>query len=392
MNTEQILKKLEWLDEERRRDKALITSLQERLTTYDGLLSSAQQEIKGLASEVARLKGMAARFDQIDESILQTRVDARQRTEVLEKQLRKTLEDAEKVRHVEMRNLQSDLEALRKSLQPIPELQQGLASRVDEDLRLQREISAVSQRIEDLRHTLEETSQTARLMDETRRQDTKRLLDLQGEVSALLRRFAEQHAQVELVQNWLRKLEARQGELDAAEQGRREAQATFLEQQALAQVARDRTWKEWQVRFEQAERSFEQVQAQLQAMDKTHQAVKRSQKELEALSERVQRHMPEVAEMQRLSEERFRQEWTTFKAEDQKRWTNYTISQDEQRNEVLRQLERMATQIQELKDQLTLHTDAIQQDADLTAKRLQSLLALVHEWTTTFERESGGTT
>ncbi len=391
MNTEQILKKLEWLDEERRRDKAVIASLQERLTTYDGLLSSAQQEIKSLAGEVARLKGMTARFDQIDESILQTRVESRQRTEVLEKQLRKLLEDTEKVRRVEMSNLQIDLESLRKGLQPIPELQKGLDSRVDEDLRLQREISAASQRIEDLRHSLEETSQTARLMNETRRQDTKRLLDLQGEVSALLRRFDEQHAQVDLVQNWLRKLETRQGELDAAEQGRREAQANFLEQQALAQVERERTWKEWQARFEQAERNSEQVQAQLQAIDKTHQAVKRSQKELEALSERVQRRMSEVTEMQRLSEERFRQEWTTFKAEDQKRWTNYTISQDEQRNEVLRQLERMATQIQELQDQLTLHTDAIQQDADLTAKRLQSLLALVHEWTTTFERERGGT-
>ena len=31
-----------------------------------------------------------------------------------------------------------------------------------------------------------------------------------------------------------------------------------------------------------------------------------------------------------LTEERFRQEWVNFKADDQKRWTNYTLAQEEQ--------------------------------------------------------------
>ncbi|GAB4530361.1 MAG: hypothetical protein Fur0018_17630 [Anaerolineales bacterium] len=385
MNTDQILKKLEWLDEERRRDKALIATLQERLNTSDGLLSAAQQEIKALNSEVARLKGAVTRLDQVDGAVMQARTEAHQRTEALEKQLRKNLEDTEKLRRVEMRNLETDIESLRQNIQRIPELQQNLNAHVDDNLRLQREISVVRQSVEDLKHSLEETDHIARLTDESRRQDTLRLLDLQGELSALLKRFDEQRSQVDLVQNWTRKLEARQNELDIAEQERREAQAAFMEQQALEQVERERTWKEWQARFEQAERSFESVQAQLRAMDETHQAVKRSQLDLEALSERVQRRLSEVAELQRLSEERFRQEWTTFKAEDQKRWTNYTISQDEQRAEILRQLERVHTQIQELQDQLHLHTDAIHSAAEMTSQRLQSLLALVHEWTSTFE-------
>ncbi len=388
MNTEQIAKKLEWLDEERRRDKALIASLQERLTTLEGELSAARQEVRQLTGDVARLKSVTARLDQTDESILQARLESRQRAEALEKQLRKALEDTEKLRRIEMRNLENDIEALRQNVKNIPDLQKGLEKRVEEDLRLQRELSETRNRLEDLRHSTEEFGRTYRLMDESRRQDTRRLLDLQGEVNALRKRLEEQRARMDLIQNQTRKVETRLGELDAAEQERRQAQETFIEQQSLWQVERDRAWKEWQERFEQIERRSDEIQAQLRVMEETHQLVKRSQQDLEALAERVERRMSEATEMQRLAEERFRQEWTTFKANDQKRWTNYTLSQDEQRSEMMRQLEQLRTRLQELDDEVKLHADSLQQTAALTSQRLQSLLGLVHEWTTAFERET----
>jgi len=388
MNTEQIAKKLEWLDEERRRDKALIASLQERITTLEGELSAARQEVRQLTGDVARLKSITARLDQTDESILQARLESRQRVEALEKQLRKALEDAEKLRRIEMRNLETDIEALRQNVKNIPDLQKGLEKRVEEDLRLQRELSETRSRLEDLRHSTEEFGRTYRLMDESRRQDTRRLLDLQGEVNALRKRLEEQRARMDLIQNQTRKVESRLGELDVAEQERRQAQETFIEQQSLWQVERDRAWKEWQERFEQIERRSEEIQAQLRVMEETHQLVKRSQQDLDALAERVERRMNEATEMQRLAEERFRQEWTTFKANDQKRWTNYTLSQDEQRSEMMRQLEQLRTRLQALDDEVKLHADSLQQTAALTSQRLQSLLGLVHEWTTAFERET----
>ncbi len=388
MNPEQIAKKLDWLDEERRRDKALIATLQERITNLEGQLSAAQQEARQLGDEVSRLKGMAARLDKMDESMLQMRLENRQRLEALEKQLRKAVEDAGKLHRIETRNLENDIEALRQSIKGIPELQKGLEARVDEDLRLQRELSETRNRLEDLRHSSEELGRTYRLIDEGRRQDSRRLLDLQGEVNALRKRLEEQRAQADLVDNQMRKVENRLGELDAAEQERREAQAAFLEQQSLWQVERDRAWKEWQERFEQIERRAEEMQAQLRIMDETHQLVKRSQQDVEALVERVERRIKEVSEMQRLSEERFRQEWTTFKANDQKRWTNYTLTQDEQRSEMRRQLEQLRTGLKETNDALHLHADTLQQMASLTSQRLQSLLSLVHEWSTAFERET----
>ena len=50
--------------------------------------------------------------------------------------------------------------------------------------------------------------------------------------------------------------------------------------------------------------------------------------------------------LQRLAEERLRQEWVTFKADDQKRWTGYTLSQDE----AIRELRQAVEEIVDILD------------------------------------------
>jgi hypothetical protein len=94
--------------------------------------------------------------------------------------------------------------------------------------------------------------------------------------------------------------------------------------------------------------------------------------------------------MQRLAEGRFRQEWVTFKADDQKRWTNYTLSQEEQRSETGRRFDRTAERLTFLEDGLEEIQDIIQQISELTEKRLQSVLTLAHDWVSSYERTRGG--
>jgi methyl-accepting chemotaxis protein len=172
----------------------------------------------------------------------------------------------------------------------------------------------------------------------------------------------------------LRKLEGRFGEMIAIEAERKEAQATFLDKQALLQVEYDRTWKEWQARIETIDRQAADVESQLQSLDSTHRAVKRLKESTDELVQRVERRIGELTEIQRLAEERFRQEWVTFKADDQKRWTNYTLTQEEQRNETIRNYEKTVEQVTQLEDALQEIRDLLEQMTDQTEKRLQGLL------------------
>ena len=386
MELEQITKRVEWLDEEHRKDKNALVLVEERIVGLEGYLPGYSRQIKDLEAEIARVAGTLKRIDQFDEAVLQVRIEAKNALEGLEKELRQRSDELEKVRRVEMRALETSIADVRKELAPIAEIKRSLHTRSEVENRLQREIDEVRLRVDTIRHSEEEYTRTYRLLEDGRRQDAKRLTDLQGEVTAIRKNVDEQRGRNELTATTLRKIEARLNEFSMVEAERREAQLKFLEEQTLQQVERDRVWKDWQARFETIEQQTGDIEVNLQTLDATHREVRRSQQNLDELSVKVERRINELAEIQRLSEERFRQEWVTFRADDQKRWTNYTLTLEEQRSEVARQYERLAERATQVEDSLQEIQDSLQQINEQTEKRLQTLLALVHDWVTVFER------
>ena len=391
MDLDQVLKRVQWIDEERRKDKDAIAMLENRILALEGSLVAANQQIKDQSGEITRLSAVITRMDQYDEVLLQQRMETKRALEELDKAVQKREEEVEKVHQVKINTLEADLFDVRKGLEPFPKLEKGIQSRVDEDNRLIRLIDELRSKIEDVRRSEDEYTRTYRLLEDGRRQDTKRLNDLVGEVSALRKRTDDQRGQVELVNTSLRKLEVRLTELLTVETERRDAQTAFLDKQAILQVERDRTWKDWQTRFDSIEARAIEVTDQLQNLETTHRDVKRSQQVLDDLNQRVERRISEITEIQRLAEDRFRQEWVTFKADDQKRWTNYTLIQEETKSEGSRQVEKVSERVTLLEDEIQEGKDQIQVVIEQSEKRLQSLLALAHEWVSAYERSIGRT-
>jgi uncharacterized phage infection (PIP) family protein YhgE len=389
MELDQILKRVQWMDDERRKDKDIISKLETRIMALEGNLSGANQQVKELSSEITRLATIITRMDQYDTNLTQQRLETKKQIEELSKDTKKREEETEKIRRVELRNLDATIFELRKELEMLPKLEKGIQSRAEEENRLNRAIDELRSKIESFRRSEDEYTRTYRLLEDGRRQDSKRLTDLQGEVAATRKRVDDQRGQVELVNTSLKKVETRLHELLSVETERRDAQVAFLDKQNLVQVERDRTWKDWDTRFSTIEKQASDVEAQLAKLELTHREARRSQQSLEELTQRVERRISEMTEIQRLSEDRFRQEWVTFKADDQKRWTNYTLTQEEQRNEVIRQSERLIERITHLEDGLQEEQDLLQQMIEQSEKRLQGLLALSHQWVAENERTLG---
>jgi hypothetical protein len=131
------------------------------------------------------------------------------------------------------------------------------------------------------------------------------------------------------------------------------------------------------------------LDAQLQAIEATHRSIRRSQEAFDEITQRFDRRINEITEMQRLTEDRFRQEWVAFKADDQKRWTNYSLVHEEQQREQSRHFERNSERIVVLEDLAQEMQDLIHQIREENQKRLQSLLAMAHEWMEQYDRAFG---
>ncbi|MBN1145874.1 MAG: hypothetical protein JXA78_01360 [Anaerolineales bacterium] len=389
MEMEQILKQVDWLDEERRKDKNKIASLEEKLSGLEERSAPLIGQIQDLASEMTRLNALIARMDNFDASLLQMRIENKQNLEGQEKQQKKREEELEKLLRAEIRSFENALAETKKELEQFPEIKRSLHARVEEETRLARLVDEVRNKIEGVRRSDEEYNRTIRLIDDGRRQDAKRLTDLQGEMAAMRKRMDDQRSKLELASANLKKVETHVNELSAVETERREAVSSFLDSQSLREVERERAWKEWQSRFNTIETQAADIETTLQSLDATHRTVKRSQQTVDELAQKVERRINEITEIQRLAEERFRQEWVTFKADDQKRWTNYTLTMEEQRNEAQRQHERLVEKLTHLEDETQELHDLVQQANEHTEKRLQSLLAITHEWVSSYERTVG---
>ncbi len=391
MEFDQVLKQLEWLNDERRKDKDIISKQEERITAMEGNISAATQQIKDLNGEITRLSTVVNRMDDYDSGLLQHRLEVNKQIEEQDKQTKKREEEMEKIRRVEMRSIDSTIAETRQEIDGFSGITRSLQARVDEEARLSQQIDELRVKVQDIQRSEEEYTRTYRLIEDGRRQDSKRLVDLQGEVTALRKRSDEQRGQMELVSSNLRKVEGRLTENLSQNSERQEAQDAFIEKQALQRVEFERTWKEWQAQIEKIDRQSEDVERQFTSLDSTHSEVKRLKGTIEELQGRVERRTNEITEVQRLAEERFRQEWVTFKADDQKRWTNYTLTQEEQRNELSRNLEKMGDQLIDLKLSLQEVQDIIHQMNEDTARRLQSLLTMTHDWVAAYERIAGNT-
>lgn len=380
MDLEQLHKRLEWLDEERRKDKATIASLEERLVVVEGGLPGLNSEMREVTSDLNRLSTSLSRFDQVESSLLNLKVELTRSIEGVEKLRQDHNREVEKVRLADQEGINKTVGEIRKSLDTIAEMKKTLQTRVEEEFRLARLIEEVNQKISEVQRADDEYRRAQRLLEEGRRQDSKRLTDVQGEVTAIRKRMDEQRGKMDVSVDSVRKLELRIAEMQAAEGERRQSQTAFLEKQALQQVERDRAWKDWQDRFQQIEKQGQTLETQLQSLDVVQRSVKRSQEVLDDASQRFERRINEVTEMQRLVEDRFRQEWTSFKADDQKRWSNYNLTHDESQRDTARSFEKTNSRLVVLEDRAQEMMDLLHQINEDTRKRLNSLLTLAHEW------------
>jgi hypothetical protein len=390
MDLDQVIARLEWMDEERRKDKTTIMSLEERLKVTEATVKGFSAQYNEFSSELSRLSMLVSRIEQVEGSLSQTKVEFGRTVDSIEKQRNDHAREMDKVRRSDLESLNKSIGEIQKSLDGITDIKKSLQIRVDEEFRLSKLIENVRKDFEESKRGNEDYIRSQRLIEENLRQDTKRITDLQAEVSALRKRTDEQRGKVELVSETSRKIDLRINELQSSEIERKQAQSVFIEKQSVYLIDKERIWKEWTSQFEDIIQKAVSLDTQIQTLEVTNRAVRRSQEAFDDIIERFERRVNEITEMQRLVEERFRQEWVNFKADDQKRWTNYALVNEEKQREFLRLIEKQNDRLVVVEDAAQEVQDQIKQVTEDIQTRLHSLLTLSHQWMDDYDRLFGG--
>lgn len=388
MEFEQIVKRLEFLDKQQRETKETLASLKETLASFETTVNAVSKQIKSLSKQVTDITPASKRVDQFETILSKQRADLIKLIEENEKtRIREDKETAKRVQS-EITELNKATIQLKNSFNPA-EFKKAIKERADETQRALNNIADLKLSVDETRRSNEDVRHTILANEEARKNDLKRIADVQGELTALRKRIDENREKSTIQGDTIRNIETRITDLLASELERKQAQAVFLDQQRVAQIDRERSWKDWQEKFSSFQKEAESLDVQIQKLDETLRNAKKAQDAYLDLNTKLERRINEVTEMQRLAEERLRQEWISFKADDQKRWTGYSLSSEESFRDIRKEVQKYETSITTISEVTQVLQDQLHQTTDASEKQLQEMVNVVHEWMTSYQRIMG---
>lgn len=381
MDLAQAARLIEWLDEERRRDRNTIALMEERVAQQSEVIAQLTRRLDGMEGEQSSFRTAflpAARETAITD---QLRIEFQQMIESAES--KRLMAEREGERRADIaresvarmvRDIGDRTDKLERAIDELP------AARVERD-RVASALAAVQQRVEDLAKKLEEPDRRLTFLEEQRRQDSRRMSDIQSELPEIQKQVDGLRPKMDSIESMVLRNEKRILEVQTAERDRREEIQQFIDQQTLLLQQRDQQVSELTKSFGEYDDDMKRYMERFETWAETYRQMKKVVDDFERIAERLGRRINEVAEMQRLSEERFRQEWNDWTADDQKRWKQFTLTNDEawrnhekQMQQLRYNLESLSATLDPVKSSLDRIWQLERARAELYRERYQSLL------------------
>jgi hypothetical protein len=387
MDLEQFRKTVQWLDDERRKDKQEMAAQQERLLALGAENAGLARKLQQLETDFAAISAHFQRAAKMDELLDGYRKEMTRQLEDLEQRRLEADRENERLRKLEREGLNKSLTALNKAAEALPRVDRELQTRKEEEARISRAVSELQLRANEFNKLVDERNRAVAVLEEGRRQDTKRIAELQAETSELRRRADDARGKLEVLEDLARRSELRLTELAMADNERRMAQTQWIDAQSILQAERDRAWAEMKAKMEAALETAQDHARRVDQYAETFRDIRRTAEEYKQNIELIERRVAESAEIHRLAEERFRQEWAAFLADDQKRWSTHLLLRDEQWREHDRLNNKEVERADTMEEQITELQDIVRHLQTVDASRLQMILNLVREMAAEHEQQ-----
>ncbi|MEM9950659.1 MAG: hypothetical protein AAF846_03590 [Chloroflexota bacterium] len=369
MDINQIAKMIEWLDEERRNDKQTIATLEERLAQQSETITTLQRRVNSVESDQSVMQGSTVALNQQGDFLEKIRDEMRQLLESTEARRLTAEREAERRHEINRDATQRTMRDLKEQLDDLQRSTGRLTEVKTEGNRTADSVSVIQQRVDDLTKRLEEPDRRLAFLEEQRRQDARRISEIESELPEIKKQIDTLRPKVTLIEELALRNERRIQEVQNGERDRREQIQQFLDQQQLLTQQRDQKVDDILKRFTQHDQAMQDNIERFETWAAAYRDMKRIIDDFDRIGDRLERRINEVAEMQRLSEERFRQEWNDWRDDDQKRWKQLRLSSDEVWRNHDREFEQYVATFKSLQGRIEPIADSIKRLWDLERER-----------------------
>jgi chromosome segregation ATPase len=382
--------KLAWLEDQRRKDADLLRSLTARLDGLEGSSATHGRQVQEITSEISRLTALATRISKVDEALSKHRQEVAHQISLAEERRTDREKQIEQARRSEREDTARALETFRQELLKLTAVEEWLIGRRDEEMRLSRIHDSLAKQVEGLVGQDEHRRRALESLHAAQAADARKIADLQAEASDLRVRNEGMHGSMDVLEDGIRRLEIRLTDLTASERERQELQTLWIEQQGLRMVEIDKGWKDQERKFTAMQRWAAELEERAASYEETQRGLVQLRLDVQAALEMNQRRGAELAELQRLGDERIKAEWARFQGDDQKRWNTYRLTTEEQWRDHLRRHEKAAGEIEGAATALARLQSEVELLQEGEMQALGELLTALQHWATAIDKSRRG--
>ncbi len=311
MDLSQALQTLKWLDQERRKDKATIAKLEEQLREQERQIARGASRIQDLQSSLARVESTLSRIDEFEQMVSNYKREMTFQLEERDENWRKERAEAQRLRRIEHEGMKEHLSRLEKELRVLPRYDEQLVARQAELERMNRNVQGLEGTVADMDKRVEDSTNAVSYLEERRRSDHRRLIELEKDIPELDKKIENLASKIPLVEQSVQKQRSRIG---AAIQATKKYDEQ-IEELRISDFQREQKMQAYLNQGEEVAEELERVREQTHGFIERRQQVKQALSALETFKTRIERRQDEMAERQRISEERIEREWEEWQTE-----------------------------------------------------------------------------
>ena len=271
MDLNQVTRLVQYLDEERRKDRQQLIQVLERVDSLSKEVEARTRYAQSLESSIAELKTQIPRAMGWTSSVEQVRGEFNQVIERMEDQRTKSEREGLRVRQIEIESLVRQLNELKREVKPYSKYAEDIETRKVEDGRLAEQISRTQVQLMDLERRFDAPTAQISYLEEQRRQDTKRIVAVEQELPDIRKLIDQFPPRLLLLDDAIRRKN-----VDLEEAAKvLEAQSQALESQRVADIRRERQFAEYAEVVEKLKVRADEVQQQVTGFIQMREEVRR---------------------------------------------------------------------------------------------------------------------
>ena len=363
--TEQAIKdlqsRLDWLDEERRKQTRKITELEQKLVLQEREIAGREQRIQDLERQLSSTNAQLGRIPKVDLQLAQFKDEVVQLIEQYDQRRIQSEAEMDLLRRVEQEASTREMAELRKDIGQVPKLQNEMELRVAEESRLANLIGQQKTQLDNLRNRMENWDSNFSFLEEKEKLNNRNISEIQTNFVEMNKRWEHIFTRLDTANSTILRLESSMGSITEKQNQVQESTKNWMEQIQIGEYERNQRLEGWRRVLEEQQDTIEQFNKEFIKFSDMYKEAKMAVQTLSGWQEELEKQQREANEILRVETSRMQSRWDDFRHENDKRWKSQSVDTEQRWNT----FNRHEREIREMIDLIDEKIVKLEQEKDL---------------------------